>query len=84
LQFLSADKLSFPDLLIGDIHHNAVDMKLEPFRTIRRLERMNFKLTANVNSSKLSKFVKKVKDWEAARSAQSTSAQLFTALQFVR
>jgi serine/threonine protein kinase len=37
---------------------------------LRRLERMNFKLTANVNSSKLSEFVKKVKEWEAARSAQ--------------
>jgi hypothetical protein len=37
---------------------------------LRRLERMNFKLRANVNSSKLSEFLKKGKDWEAARSAQ--------------
>jgi hypothetical protein len=35
-----------------------------------RLERMNFKLTANVNSSKVSEFVKKVKEWESDRSAQ--------------
>jgi hypothetical protein len=37
---------------------------------LRRLERMNFKLTVNVNSSKLSKFVKKVKEWKEVRSAQ--------------
>jgi serine/threonine protein kinase len=36
---------------------------------LRRLERMNFKLIANANSSTVSEFVKKVKDWEAARSA---------------
>jgi serine/threonine protein kinase len=32
---------------------------------LNRLEAMNFKLMANVNSSKLSQFVKKVKDWES-------------------
>jgi serine/threonine protein kinase len=37
---------------------------------LRRLERMNFKLTANVNSLKLSEFVKKAKEWEAGRSPQ--------------
>jgi hypothetical protein len=31
---------------------------------LRRLERMNFKLTGNVNSSQLSEFVKKIKEWE--------------------
>jgi serine/threonine protein kinase len=31
---------------------------------LNRLEAMKFKLTANVNSSKLSEFVNKVKDWE--------------------
>jgi hypothetical protein len=31
---------------------------------LNQLEVMKFKLTANVNSSKLSEFVKKVKDWE--------------------
>jgi serine/threonine protein kinase len=31
---------------------------------LNQLEEMKFKLTANVNSSKLSEFVKKVKDWE--------------------
>jgi hypothetical protein len=47
-----------------------------PFHQIlRRLERMRFKLTANVNSSKLSEFVKKVNELEAARSAEETSAQ---------
>jgi hypothetical protein len=30
---------------------------------LNQLEAMEFKLTANVNSSKLSEFVKKVKDW---------------------
>jgi hypothetical protein len=33
---------------------------------LRRLERMNFKLTAKVNSSQLSEFVKKVNEWEVA------------------
>jgi serine/threonine protein kinase len=37
---------------------------------LQGLERMNFKLTAHVNSSKLSEFVTKIKDWEAVRSAQ--------------
>jgi hypothetical protein len=37
---------------------------------LRRLERMDFKLTANVNSSKLSKFVMKAKDLEVARSTE--------------
>jgi hypothetical protein len=31
---------------------------------LNQLEAMKFKLAANVNSSKLSEFVKKVKDWE--------------------
>jgi hypothetical protein len=31
---------------------------------LNQLEEMKFKLTANVNSSKLSEFVTKVKDWE--------------------
>jgi hypothetical protein len=29
---------------------------------------MNIELTADVKSAKLSEFVKKIKDWEAARS----------------
>jgi serine/threonine protein kinase len=37
---------------------------------LRRSERTNFKLTANVNSLQLSEFVKKVKECEAARRAQ--------------
>jgi serine/threonine protein kinase len=37
---------------------------------LQRLERMNFKLTVNVNSSKVSEFVKKVKEWEVTRRAQ--------------
>jgi serine/threonine protein kinase len=42
-----------------------------PFHQIlQRLERMNFKLTANVNSSKLLEFVKTVKERETDRSAQ--------------
>jgi serine/threonine protein kinase len=45
---------------------------------LQRLERMNFKLTANVNSSKVSEFVKQVKEWEANR-----NAQLFTAPRIV-
>jgi hypothetical protein len=37
---------------------------------LRRLVRMNFKLTANVNSSKLSEFVSTVKEREESRSGQ--------------
>jgi hypothetical protein len=48
---------------------------------LRRLERMNCRLTANVNSLKVLEFATKVKEWEAARSAQETSVQLFTAPQ---
>jgi serine/threonine protein kinase len=36
---------------------------------LRQLERIYFKLTANVNSSKVSEFVKKVKEREAVRNA---------------
>jgi serine/threonine protein kinase len=40
-----------------------------------RLEAMNFKLTANVNSSKLSEFVKKIKDKE--ESNDTTTARVY-------
>jgi mitogen-activated protein kinase kinase kinase 9 len=39
-----------------------------------QLEAMKFKLTANVNSSKLSEFVKKVKDWEETNDAPTAIA----------
>jgi serine/threonine protein kinase len=39
-----------------------------------QLEAMNFKLTANVNSSKLSKFVKEVKGWEESNTALTALA----------
>jgi hypothetical protein len=35
---------------------------------------MKFKLTANVNSSKLSEFVKKVKDWEETNATPAAIA----------
>jgi serine/threonine protein kinase len=38
-----------------------------------RLEAMKFKLTANVNSSKLSEFVKKIKDWEEITATATAS-----------
>jgi serine/threonine protein kinase len=41
---------------------------------LNRLEAMNFKLTANVKSSKLSEFVKKVKDWEETNAALTVLA----------
>jgi serine/threonine protein kinase len=39
-----------------------------------QLEAMKFKLTANANSSKLSEFVKKVKDWEETNDAPTAIA----------
>jgi serine/threonine protein kinase len=56
--------------LIRDCWATDTDDRPSFNQILRRLERMNFKLTANVNSSKVSEFVKTIKDWEAARSAQ--------------
>jgi serine/threonine protein kinase len=53
--------------LIRDCWATDPDDRLSFHQILERLERMNFKLTTNVNSSKLSEFVKK---WEEARSAQ--------------
>jgi hypothetical protein len=36
---------------------------------LNQLEAMKFKLTANMNSTKLSEFVQKIKDWEATNGA---------------
>jgi hypothetical protein len=56
--------------LIRDCWETDPDDRPSFNQILRWLERMNFKLTANVNSSKISEFVKKANDWEAARSAQ--------------
>jgi hypothetical protein len=59
--------------LIRDCWATDPDDRLSYHQILQRLERMNFKLTANVNSSKLSEFVKNVKEWEADRSASSVN-----------
>jgi serine/threonine protein kinase len=41
---------------------------------LNRLEAMKFKLTANVNSSKLSEFVKSVNDWEKTNATPTSFA----------
>jgi hypothetical protein len=41
---------------------------------LNQLEEMKFKLTINVNSSKLSEFVKSVKDWEETSAAPAAFA----------
>jgi serine/threonine protein kinase len=41
---------------------------------LNQLEEMKFKLTANVNSSKLSEFVKSVKDWEETNATPTAIA----------
>jgi serine/threonine protein kinase len=56
--------------LIRDCWATDPDDRPSFHQILQRLERMNFKLTANVNSSKLSEFVKKIKNLEADRSAQ--------------
>jgi hypothetical protein len=42
---------------------------------LHRLEVMKFKRTSNVNSLKLSEFVKKVKDWEETNTASTAPAR---------
>jgi hypothetical protein len=63
----------FPDFVVPEVtklfrDYWATDPDDRPSfnEILQRLERMNFKLTANVNSSQLSEFAKKVKDWEVA------------------
>jgi hypothetical protein len=64
---------SIPDFVLPEVRKLISDCWARdpadraPFSQIlNRLEEMKFKLTANVNSSKLSDFVKRIKDWEAA------------------
>jgi serine/threonine protein kinase len=64
--------------LIRDCWASDPDDRPSFHEILEQLERMNFKLTAIVNSWEVSQFVKKVKDWEAARNTQQTSISLFS------
>jgi serine/threonine protein kinase len=54
--------------LIRDCWATDPDDRSSFHQILQRLERMNFKLTSDVKSAKLSEFVQKIKDWETARS----------------